>query len=458
MKRRLIVILTGSMLISTVMSAEQFVHTYELKNGIKLLIKEDHRAPVVVSQLWYKVGSSYEYDGITGVSHMLEHMMFKGTKRFGPGKFSRVIAEQGGKDNAFTSRDYTMYFQLLEKSRLPVSMEMEADRMRGLMLNETEFKKELAVVKEERRMRTDDSPRSLTQEHFYSVAFSNNTYKNPIIGWMSDLNEMTLPDLQSWYQQWYTPNNAVLVIGGDVDPKEVYALAEKYYGGIPNQVITPPKPRQEIAQLGVRQLTVRAPAQVPYLLMGYKVPVLKTVDKQNDWEPYALEVLAGVLAGTGSARFDKILVRDKRIATSADVDYNMHTRQADMFMIDGTPAQGKTTDELKRAIFEQLERLKNELVTGVELDRIKAQVVAHDVYQKDSVFYQAMEVGVLETVGLGWKYAEQYVDRIRQVTPEQIQQVAKKYFIEDHLTIAVLDPQPIVQPPKPSSLPSDHHH
>lgn len=458
MKLQYIGILTGCMAIGTAMSAEQFVHTYELKNGIKLLIKEDHRAPVVVSQLWYKVGSSYEYDGITGVSHVLEHMMFKGTERFGPGKFSRVIAENGGKDNAFTSRDYTMYFQLLEKSRLAVSMEMEADRMRSLVLNEAEFRKELEVVKEERRMRTDDSPRSLTQEHFYSVAYSNNTYKNPIIGWISDLNEMTLPDLQEWYQKWYAPNNAVLVIGGDVDPKEVYELAEKYYGAIAKQVITPPKTRQEIAQLGMRQLTVRAPAQVPYLLMGYKVPVLKTVDKQNDWEPYALEVLAGILAGTRSARFDKILVRDKRIAVDADVGYNMHAHQADMFLIDGTPAQGKTADELKRAIIEQIERLKSELVTTAELDRIKAQVVAHDVYQKDSVFYQAMEVGVLETVGLGWKYAQEYLERIRKVTPEQIQQVTKKYLVDDHLTIAVLEPQPIVQQVKPSSVTSGLRH
>lgn len=452
MKLHYIGILAGWLTVAPAMSAEQFVHTYELKNGIKLLIKEDHRAPVVVSQLWYKVGSSYEYDGITGVSHVLEHMMFKGTERFGPGQFSRVIAENGGRDNAFTSRDYTMYFQLLEKSRLAVSMEMEADRMRNLMLNEAEFVKELAVVKEERRMRTDDSPRSLTQEYFYSVAFSNNTYKNPIIGWISDLNEMTLPDLQEWYQKWYAPNNTVLVIGGDVNPSEVYELAEKYYGAIPKQLITPPKSRREIAQLGIRQLTVRAPAQVPYLLMGYKVPVLKTVDKQNDWEPYALEVLAGVLAGTRSARFDKILVRDKRIATDADVGYNMHARQDDMLIIDGTPAQGKTADELKQAIIEQLELLKNELVTVAELDRIKAQVVAHDVYQKDSVFYQAMEVGVLETVGLDWKYARDYLDRVRKVTPEQIQQVAKKYLIDDHLTIAVLEPQPIVQQTKPSPV------
>ncbi len=250
----------------------------------------------------------------------------------------------------------------------------------------------------------------------------------------------------------------MLVIGGDVDPKEVYELAEKYYGAIAKQVITPPKTRQEIAQLGMRQLTVRAPAQVPYLLMGYKVPVLKTVDKQHDWEPYALEVLAGILAGTRSARFDKILVRDKRIAVDADVGYNMHAHQADMFLIDGTPAQGKTADELKRAIIEQIERLKSELVTSAELDRIKAQVVAHDVYQKDSVFYQAMEVGVLETVGLGWKYAQEYLERIRKVTPEQIQQVTKKYLVDDHLTIAVLEPQPIVQQVKPGSVTSGLRH
>ncbi|MBI3562034.1 MAG: insulinase family protein [Gammaproteobacteria bacterium] len=448
-------------------AVDDFVHAYTLKNGLKLLIKEDHRAPVVVSQIWYKVGSAYEHGGITGVSHMLEHMMFKGTEHFGPGQFSRLIAENGGQDNAFTSHDYTAYFQILEKSRLAVSFELEADRMRNLMLanpkysekSATEFAKELEVVKEERRMRTEDNPHALTQEYFNSVAFSNSSYKNPIIGWKPDLDTLTVEDLRNWYVRWYAPNNATLVVVGDVQPQEVYALAEKYFGPLSAQTIPPVKPRVEVEQLGVRQIHVRAPAQVPYLLMGYKVPVLKTVSKDNDWEPYALEVLSGILGGSRTSRFERKLVREQRIAAAADVDYDMQAWQADLLVIDATPASGKSVQELQQAVEAQIEALKTEPVNSDELDRIKAQVVAHDVYQKDSSFYQGMELGIYETVGLGYKRAAEYVRRIRQVTPEQIQQVARKYLVTEHLTIAILDPQPMTAPVRPHPpLVSEHHH
>jgi len=448
--------------VTSLVAADNTVDVYQLKNGLKLLIKQDHRAPVVVSQIWYKVGSAYENDGTTGISHVLEHMMFKGTERFGPGQFNRIIAENGGQDNAFTSRDYTAYFQMLEKSRLAVSFEMEADRMRNLMLanpkfsekSAEEFKKELEVVKEERRMRTEDNPRALTAEQFNSVAFSNSTYKHPIIGWMTDLDVMSVDDLRQWYQRWYAPNNATLVVVGDVQPKEVYALAEKYFGAIAAQPIQAVKPRTEIPQLGVREMHVRTPAQVPYLLMGYKTPVLKTLAKDAQWEAYALEVLSGVLGGSRTSRLDRILVRDKQIAVAADVEYNLGAWQEDMLTIDATPSNGKSIAELKQAIIEQITALKNELIKPDELERIKAQVIAHDVYQKDSGFYQGMELGIYETVGLGYQQAAEYLPRVRAITAEQVQQVARKYLNEDQLSVAILDPQPVTlktRPPMPSS-------
>ncbi len=452
--------------VTNLVAADNSVDEFQLKNGLKLLVKQDHRAPVVVSQIWYKVGSAYEHDGITGLSHVLEHMMFKGTERFGPGQFNRIISENGGQDNAFTSHDYTAYFQMLEKSRLSVSFEMEADRMRNLMLanpkfsekSAEEFKKELEVVKEERRMRTEDNPRALTSEQFNSVAYSNSSYKHPIIGWMSDLDVMSVDDLRQWYQRWYAPNNATLVVVGDVQPKEVYALAEKYFGAIAPQPIQAVKPRTEIPQIGLREMHVRAPAQVPYLLMGYKTPVLKTLKKEDQWEAYALEVLAGVLGGSRTSRLDRILVRDKQIAVSTDVEYNMGSWQADMLLIDATPANGKTVDEVRQAVGEQVTALKNELIKPDELDRIKAQVVAHDVYQKDSSFYQGMELGIYETVGLGYKQAAEYLPRVRAVTAEQVQQVARKYLNEDQLTVAILDPQKVTIRARPRALNSEHHH
>ena len=431
--------LCGLPLLSQASTADSSVSEYQLKNGMKVLVKEDHRAPIVVSQIWYKVGASYEPNGITGVSHVLEHMMFKGTKKYPAGEFSKIIAANGGRENAFTGRDYTAYFQQLEKSRLPISFEMEADRMRNLTLPDDHFKKELAVVIEERQMRTEDKPQSLTYEKFNAIAYTNSPYGQPIIGWMNDLQNLTVEDLKPWYARWYAPNNATLVVAGDVNPDEVFKMAEKYFADIAPSELTPIKPRSEGKQQGPRQVTVRVPAKLPYMLMGYKVPVLKTAEQ--DWEPYALEVLAGILSGGNSARFPKELVRKQQIAVSADVGYNLYGRQTEIFMIDATPSAEHSIDDVRQAIDTQIQRIKDEMVSNEELQRIKAQVVANAVYERDSIFYQAMQLGTLETLGLGWQRMDEYVDKVRAVTAEQIQAVAQKYFIEDSLTVAVLEPQ-----------------
>ncbi len=417
------------------------VHEFKMANGMKVLVKEDHRAPVVVSQVWYKVGGSYEYSGITGVSHVLEHMMFKGTKKHAAGEFSRIIAENGGRENAFTGKDYTAYFQQLEKSRLKVSFEMEADRMRNLTLPEEEFKKELAVVIEERRTRTEDKASALTSEQFYATAFTNNPYHQPIIGWMNDLENMTVADLRDWYQKFYAPNNATLVVVGDVNANEVFELAKKYFAALKPSNIEKTKPRLDAEQKGQRRITVKAPARLPYMVMGYKVPSYKTA--KEDWEPYALDVLAYVLSGGGSSRFSKSLIRKQQIAVSADTGYGIFSRLDELFLIDGTPAAGYSVQQLEAAINKEIEKIKTELVSAEELERIKAQTVAEKVYEKDSIFYQAMQLGMLETVGLSWQLNDEYTKRIRQVTAEQIQQVAKKYLVKDTLTVAVLDPQPL---------------
>ena len=419
------------------------VHEFRLDNGLKILVKEDHRAPVVVAQIWYKVGSSYEHLGITGISHVLEHMMFKGTAKHPAGEFSRIIAENGGRENAFTGQDYTAYFQQLEKSRLPVSFELEADRMRNLTLPPEEFKKEVAVVMEERRMRTEDKPTALTYEQFNAAAFVSSPYHNPVIGWMADLKSLTVADLRDWYARWYAPDNATLVVVGDVDPQAVLELARRYYGPLQPSKVAPPKPRTEIEQKGPRRITVRAPAKLPYLIMGWQAPVLNTVEDER--EAYALEVLAGVLAGGDSARLPKELVRGSQIAADADAGYDLYARQQSLFLLDGTPAEGHSVAELRKALLAQVERLKREPVSVAELERIKAQVVAGKIYEQDSVFYQAMQLGMLETVGLGWRKLDEYPERIRAVTPQQVQAVARKYLIDDHLTEAVLEPLPLGQ-------------
>lgn len=412
-----------------------------LDNGMKVIVKEDHRAPVVVSQVWYKVGSSYEVDGITGISHMLEHMMFKGTEKHGPNEFSKIISENGGRENAFTGRDYTAYFQRLEKSRLPISMELESDRMRNLTLPEDEFLKEREVVQEERRMRTDDKPTSLTYEQFMATAFQTSPYHHPIIGWMNDIENYNIEDLREWYAMWYAPNNATLVVAGDVNADEVIEMAKKYYGPLEASVLNPPKPRMEIRQLGAREVTVRVPAEIPYLVMGFPVPTVVTAEKS--WEPYALEVMAYILDGGDSARFNRKLVRGTEIAASAGVGYDPYDRLQTLFIMDGVPGKGHTVAEVKDALITELEEIKRTPVTKSELDTVKAQVVAAKVFERDSVFYQAMQIGTMETIGLDWQEADRYAENIRKVTAEQVMAVAEKYLDLDKLTTAILDPLPI---------------
>jgi len=427
------------------------VHEYQLENGLKILVKEDHRAPVVVSQVWYKVGSSYEHDGITGVSHALEHMMFKGTQKYGPGEFSRIISENGGRDNAFTGSDYTAYFQTMEKSRLKISFELEADRMRNLILPKEEFLKEIEVVKEERRWRTEDNPQSYTYEASMATAFQTSPYRFPVIGWMQDLDNMTIEDLSAWYQKWYAPNNATVVVVGDVVADEVYALAKEHFGPLPKGEPIEMKVLEEVEQMGAKRLKVKRPAELPYLMMTYKTPVIKpgSEDDENwSWEPYALEVLAAIIDGGNSARFSSRLVRGSEVASSASAGYRMASRLDNLFLFSGTPSKDKTIQDLEVAFRKEIIDIQNNPVTEAELQRVKAQVISSDVYEKDSVFYQAMIIGTLETIGLSWRLADKYVERINSVTAEQVMEVAKKYLVDDRLTVSELDPLPMDKAPK----------
>ncbi|NOY17474.1 MAG: insulinase family protein [Gammaproteobacteria bacterium] len=423
-----------------------------LDNGMKILIKQDHRAPVVVAQVWYRIGSSYEPEGITGVSHVLEHMMFKGTKRHGKGEFNRIIAENGGRDNAFTGRDYTAYFQTLEKSRLPISMALESDRMRGILLDEKEFAKELQVVIEERRMRTEDKPESKVYEKFNEAAFPGHPYGRPVIGWMRDLKKLDVRDLQKWYQRYYSPANAILVVVGDVDPDEVISMAKKYYGPIKSSKVEVPQQFKVAKQVATKRITVKAPANLPYIILGFHVPAV--ADKpEHDWEPYALELLSAILDGGSAARFADQLIRGQQVATTVSTSYDPFVRLAGYFLIDGNPARGTGIAQLEKAILEQLEQLKEKPVSDKELQRVKAQVIAANVYERDSVFYQGMKLGLLETTLNDWRLTENHVKRLRAVTAGQIMAVAKKYFLPENMTVAVLDPQPIAKG-KPTITPA----
>jgi zinc protease len=458
--RSLKIVLLGLVLIIPGLVSAK-VTEYQLDNGLKLLVKEDHRAPIVVTQVWYKVGGSYEHDGITGISHALEHMMFKGTEKFPSGEFSRIISENGGSDNAFTGPDYTAYFQTLEKSRLETSFELEADRMRFLTLPKEEFAKEIEVVKEERRWRTEDKPQSYAYEVAMATAFQTSPYRFPVIGWMQDLDNMTIEDLSDWYLKWYAPNNATLVVAGDVNPEDVFVLAKKYFGPLPKGEPISVKSLEEVEQKGTKRVTVKRPAELPYLMMAYKTPVVKPGSEKEenyDWEPYALEVLAGILDGGSSARIASRLVRGTEVAAGASAGYRMVSRLDNLFTMSGTPSKGKTVQELEIALRNEVLDLQNNLVTEEELQRVKAQVISGDVYEKDSVFYQAMIIGTLETVGLSWRLADKYVGCVKAITAEQVMAVAKKYLVDDRLTVAELEPLPLDGQPRRPRGGNPHGH
>ncbi|UJP03890.1 MAG: insulinase family protein [Nitrosomonas sp.] len=433
-------------------------HEFLLDNGLRLIVKQDHRSPVVVTQIWYKAGSIDEVNGVTGVAHVLEHMMFKGTEKVPNGEFSKKIAAAGGRENAFTSYDYTAYYQQLHKNHLPMAMELEADRMRNLILTEEEFSKEIKVVMEERRLRTDDQARSLLYEKMMSVAYQAHPYKNPIIGWMNDLENMRVEDAREWYDRWYAPNNAILIVVGDVDANEVFRLAQKNYGTIPKHPLLPlnaRKPQTEPPQTGTKRIIVKAPAELPYLMMGYHAPTIRNVTE--DWEPYALEILEGVLDGHASARLNKSLVRESQIANSANAGYSAMARGPSVFFLSAVPRAGKTVAELEQALRKEIEKITRDGVTEDELARVKAQVVAGHVYQRDSIFSQAMQLGRLESTGLSYRDIDIILEKLKAVTAAQVRDVAKKYFNDDSLTVAVLDPQPL-EKRAPAKVPSGLRH
>ncbi|MDP1643887.1 MAG: pitrilysin family protein [Thiobacillus sp.] len=445
----------GMLLALLVGSAQAAVTDVTLDNGMRVIVQEDHRAPVMVSQVWYRAGSMDEFNGTTGVAHVLEHMMFKGTQNVPPGEFSKRIAAAGGRENAFTSRDHTAYFQQMQKDRLELAMQLEADRMANLVISDELFAKEIQVVMEERRLRTDDQAQSVVYERLMATAYQTHPYRRPIIGWMDDLQHMTGQDARDWYSHWYAPNNATLVVAGDVKADAVIALAKRYFGALPARALPERKPQAEPAQVGNKRIVVKAPAQVPYLLMAWHAPTLK--DWEKDTAPYALQILAGVLSGNDSARLQKTLVKTQQIAVNASAGYDAVARGPGLFVIDATPAQGKSVAALEQAIRTEVARVQRDGISEAELARVKAQVIAADVYQRDSLFYQAMQLGEYATAGLPPEALARRVDKLRAVTAKAVQAAAQQWLQDDRLSVAELDPQALKPQARGTAVPGVRH-
>ncbi|WP_298928052.1 pitrilysin family protein [uncultured Ramlibacter sp.] len=441
---------------ATPVQAEQF----QLANGLTVIVKRDPRAPTAVHMLWVRVGSMDEVDGTSGVAHVLEHMMFKGTASLQPGEFSRRVAALGGRENAFTSRDYTGYFQQIPAGRLEDVMRLEADRFGGNRWPDEEFKRELEVVKEERRMRTEDSPRAALYEVMNAAVFQASPYRRPVIGWMSDLDAMTPQDAREFFARWYVPANATVVVVGDVDPAQVRRLAEKYYGAIPARAVPQRKPREEPVQAGMRRIELKAPAEQAYVALGFKVPQFNSFDPspQAD-EALALTVLSAVLDGYPGARLDRALTQGAdRVADSAGAGNGLWGRGPQVFTLDGVPAPGKTAAQVEAALRAEVARVASEGVTEAELTRVKTRWIAAEVYKLDSVMSQARELGAYWALGLPMDAGERLIQRLRAVTADQVKAVAARYFGDDQLTVATLLPQPVDKNRKPRTPPPGSRH
>lgn len=380
--------------------------------------------------------------------------MFKGTKTLKPGEFSQRVAALGGRENAFTNNDYTAYFQQIEKSKLEKVMALEADRMANLVFDKDEFAREIRVVMEERRWRTEDQPIPQVYEALNATAYTAHPYHHPVAGWMSDLQNMTVQDAKAWYEHWYAPNNATMIVTGDVDAKQVHALAEKYFGKIRRKTLPVTKPQTEPAQHGVRRIIVKAPAENPYVVLAFKAPTLRNVDK--DMDSHALDVLAAVLDGYDNARLSAKLVRTDKVANAVGAGYSNIVRGPALFLLDGTPAKGTTTGQLETLLRAEVERIAKEGVSEQELKRVKTQLIAGQIYKRDSIFGQAMEMGVMEMSGLSYADVDRVIEKLKEVTAEQVQAVAQKYFGDDALTVAMLVPLPLSE--KKTAPPKDLRH
>ncbi len=433
------------------------VQQFTLSNGMALLVQPDRRAPTAMHMVWLRVGSMDEVDGTSGVAHVLEHMLFKGTKKVPVGDFSRRVAALGGQENAFTSRDYTGYYQQIPSSKLEDVMRLESDRFAHNQWPDEEFRKELEVVKEERRMRTDDQPRALLMEQLHAAVFTASPYHRPIVGWMSDLDAMTPDDARQFYRRWYVPANAAIVVAGDVDAARVRALAEKYYGRIPARAVPTRKPRTEPAQPGLRRLTVKAPAEQAYVALAFRVPSLERLDAlaASDQDALALVALSAVLSGYDGARLERALSQGPdRVADTSGSSADVMGRGPSLFYLSGVPAQGKTAQQVEDALRAQVARVASEGVNPAELERVKTQWMASTVYQRDSLSSQAGELGSNWVLGLPLNAQERTIALLRSVTPEQVQSVAQRYFGDDQLTVATLAPQPLDPNRKPAAAPA----
>ncbi len=395
------------------------VTRFKLKNGLELVVVENHRAPVVVHMVWYRVGAADETPGKSGIAHLFEHLMFKGTERFPEGAFSRLVEAEGGNDNAFTTHDHTVYFQRIAADRLPLVMELEADRMRNLRLTEEDVATEKKVVLEERSQRTDSAPGALFREQRMAAQYLNHPYGRPVIGWRHEVAALTRADALRFYRTYYAPNNAVVVVVGDVDPAEVKQLAEKYYGPLPPSADLPPRARpQEPPQLAERRLVMEDPRVArPYVIRTYYLPREMVQDQRK---AAALVMFAELLGGGQTSRLVRKLTIERRLALSAAAFADVDRLDGGLFTLYAVPAPGVSLAEVERALDEEVAAFLKEGVRADDLARIRRSVRAAVIYGRDSMMAEAREYGAALVRGRSVEDVRRWPDLLVAATPDGI--------------------------------------
>lgn len=421
-------------------SADSTVKEYKLNNGIKVLIIEDNKSPLATFQIWYKVGSKDEPYGKTGISHLLEHMMFKGTEKYGSKKFSNIIQKNGGVDNAFTTKDYTMYYQTLSSSRIHLSFELESDRMSNLLLNPKDVDSEKNVVMEERRMRYEDDPHNSLFEEVVATSFKVHSYRWPIIGWMSDIASISREDLYQYYKRFYCPENSFIIVSGDVSAQEIIPKIKDKFEQIPSCPDKKPTSKDsrenlniEPEQRGQKRVYLKKEAELPYILIAYHTPSFPHEDS------YALEVLSLVLSGGKSARLYKEIVYEKRLALNIFAEYYGLYLNPFLFLFGATASPQSNIEDVEKAIYEEIEKIKKSPPAMKEIQKAKNQIEASFIFAQDSNFSKGLYTGIFELHG-DWRLIEKYLEGIRGVSPEDVQRVANKYLNDDKKTVGILIP------------------
>lgn len=414
----------------------QPTHEFTLANGLKVVVREDHRAPVVTSQLWFKVGSSDEVPGKSGLSHALEHMLYKGSSKTCASEASAILDKLGASQNAFTTKDMTAYYQTLQPHQLGVAFELMADMISTATLRAEDFTPELAVIQEERRLAVDDNPHSLALHRLDSIAFPASSYGAPVIGWMHDLQRLTADDLRHWYQQRYAPGNATLVIVGDVTRDKVKTLAERYFGVLPARPFAAARASLELAEPGERKIILHQAIAAPRLIMAFNVPSFTTAENRRT--AHALRLLNTLLAGSNSARLDKHLKLTDRLFAEISSDYNPLSRGDSLFTLDAqlNVQRSESLDQAQARIWEQLDRLKTTPPDNTELERARTQLIAAQVYDRDAVETQAIQLAALESIGLSWQLMDEDSNELNQITPADIQHAAQTYLTRQRLSTA----------------------